>query len=86
MIPDNSQPEPTPNPIRLCGYVINGRGTASRTKVTESPISDFLGHLQAPGSLNVALEKPVRLDPKQVALPKNGRVYYWPRKSMGVAV
>ncbi len=67
-----------PSPVRLHGRVISGRGTASRSIVGPSPISDFFGKLQAPGSLNVALDGPVRFDPEQVAIPKDGRAYYWP--------
>ncbi len=61
----------------MYGRVISGRGTASRSKVGESPISDFFGELQAPGSLNVALEKPIRFDPEKVAFPGGHRAYYW---------
>lgn len=61
----------------LRGCAISGRGTASREKVCKSPISDFFGELQAPGSLNVALDGPVRFDPEKVAFPGSGRAYYW---------
>ena len=61
----------------LHGRVISGRGTASREKVCKSPISDFFGKLQAPGSLNVALEGPVRLNPEKIAFPGGDRIYYW---------
>ncbi len=61
----------------LRGQVISGRGTASKNKVTQSPISKFLGELPAPGSLNVALEKPMRFDPEKVACPGHGHIYYW---------
>ena len=74
---------PMPNPTRLHGRVISGRGTASQSAVGPSPISDFFGELQAPGSLNVALDGPVRFDPKQVAIPKEGRAYYWPAEING---
>lgn len=63
--------------ITLRGHVISGRGTASRSRVGESPISDFFGELQAPGSLNVAFEKPIRFDPEKVAFPGGHRAYYW---------
>ena len=71
-------PAPLSRPVRLHGCVISGRGTASRSVVGPSPISDFFGELQAPGSLNVALDGPVRFNPEQVAIPKEGRAYYWP--------
>ncbi len=70
-------PENAPKQIVLYGRVISGRGTASQSKVSESPISDFFGELQAPGSLNVAFEKPIRFDPGQVAFPGGNRAYYW---------
>lgn len=61
----------------LRGYVISGRGTASQSIVRESPVSDFFGELQAPGSLNVTLEKPIRFDSEKVAFPGGRRAYYW---------
>ena len=61
----------------MYGRVISGRGTASRSKVGESPISDFFGELQAPGSLNIALEEPTRFNLGQVAFPGGRRAYYW---------
>ena len=70
--------EQMPNSVTLRGRVISGRGTASRLGVRESPISDFFGELQAPGSLNVVLEEPVRFDPEKVAFPGGLRAYYWP--------
>lgn len=65
------------NLVLLRGRVVTGRGTASQVKVSESPISDFFGKLQAPGSLNVVLERPVRFDPEKVAFPGGHRAYYW---------
>ncbi len=65
------------NFVTLHGRVISGRGTASQIKVGESPISDFFGELQAPGSLNVALERPIRFDPEEVPFPGGHRAYYW---------
>ena len=76
-------PEPVSDSCILRGRVISGRGTASRPRIRESPISDFFGELQAPGSLNVALEKPVRFDPEKVAFPGGPRAYYWPAKING---
>lgn len=76
-------PERISDSVTLRGRVISGRGTASRAKVRESPVSDFFGELQAPGSLNIALEKPVRFDPEKVAFPGGSRAYYWPAKING---
>ena len=70
-------PEQTPTFVTFRGRVMSGRGTASRPRVVESPVSDFFGELQAPGSLNVALEKPIRFDPEKVAFPGGHRAYYW---------
>ena len=70
-------PEQISNFLTLRARVISGRGTASLSKVRKSPISDFFGELQAPGSLNVALERPVRFDPKKVAFPGGERAFYW---------
>lgn len=70
-------PEQIPDFVTLRGRVMSGRGTASRPRVSESPISDFFGELQASGSLNIALEKPVRFDPERVAFPGGHRAYYW---------
>lgn len=77
-------PEPTSNEfVPLHGYVISGRGTASKGAVVESPISDFLGELPIPGSLNVALEKPVRFDSEKIAF-SGGATYYWAAKINGI--
>ena len=70
-------PEQVSEFVALHGRVTSGRGTASQLRVCESPISDFFGELQAPGSLNVALEKPVRLDPGKVAFHGSERAFYW---------
>ena len=67
----------------LRGRVISGRGTASQSKIRESPVSDFFGELQAPGSLNIALERPIRFDPEKVAFPGGSRAYYWPAEING---
>ena len=70
-------PEQLSDFVTLRGRVISGRGTASQVKVSQSLISDFFGELQAPGSLNVALEKPIRFDSGKVAFPGGRRAYYW---------
>lgn len=70
-------PEPASDFLTLHGCVISGRGTASQAKVGESPISDFFGELQAPGSLNVALDEPVGLNPEKVEFPGGHRSFYW---------
>lgn len=75
--------EQKPAFVILRGHVISGRGTASRSKVRASPVSDFFGELQAPGSLNIALERPVRFDPEKVAFPGGSRAYYWPAEING---
>ncbi len=75
--------EQKPAFVILRGQVISGRGTASRSKVKESPVSDFFGELPAPGSLNIALERPVRFDPEKVAFPGGPRAYYWPAEING---
>ena len=66
-----------PEFMLLRGCVISGRGTASKRKIVKSPISDFFGELPAPGSLNVSLEKPVRINPEKVAFVKDDRTYCW---------
>ena len=63
--------------MSLRGRAISGRGTASKRKVAaKSPISDFFGELPAPGTLNVALDRPIRFDPEKVAFPRDDS-YYW---------
>ena len=76
MSSDHSQPEPTPNLVPLRGCAMSGYGMGSWTKVTASPISEFFGQLQAQGTLNVALDKPVRFNLDKAVFTNNER-YYW---------
>ena len=52
--------------VVLRGRVISGRGTASKIKGFGPEVIDFFGEPPVRGSLNLALDKPVRFDPEQV--------------------
>lgn len=63
--------------VTLHGRVISGRGTASKIKAFGAEVIDFFGEPPARGSLNLALEKPVRFDPEQVELKVSRRSFFW---------
>lgn len=61
----------------LHGRVISGRGTASKIKGFSTEIINFFGEPPVRGSLNLALDKPIRFDPEQVELKGRGRSFFW---------
>ncbi len=77
-------PESASDQTVLRGRVVSGYGTASRWNIEPSPISDALGALPYPGSLNVALDRPVRFKPEYTAIPQEGRIYYWHAEINGI--
>lgn len=70
-------PNQTPSFVTLRGRVIGGRGTASKIKGFGAEIINFFGEPPVRGSLNLALDKPVRLDPEQVELKGGRRSFFW---------
>ena len=70
-------PEQISDFVLLRGRVISGRGTASKTKTFTAEVIDFFGEPPVHGSLNLALEKPVRFDPEQVEFPGGKRAFFW---------
>ena len=63
--------------IVLRGRVISGRGTASKVKAFIAEVINFFGEPPARGSLNLALEKPVRFDPGQIESMGDKRSFFW---------
>ena len=61
----------------LHGRVISGRGTASKSKNFGTAVIDFFGEPPAHGSLNLALDKPVRFDPEQIEFMGGERAFFW---------
>ena len=76
-------PESVLNQRVLKGRVVGGYGTASLWGRGPGPISDVLGAFPYPGSLNIALDQPVRFRPEHTAIPQEGRIYYWEAKISG---
>ena len=70
-------PEQISNFITLRGCVISGRGTASKIKGFSAEIVNFFGEPPVRGSLNLALDEPVRFDPEQVELKGGRRSFFW---------
>lgn len=61
----------------LRGRVISGRGTASKTKGFSTEVVSFFGEPPVRGSLNLALDKPVRFDPEQIEFMGGKRAFFW---------
>ena len=61
----------------LRGRVISGRGTASKIKSFTAEVVNFFGEPPVRGSLNLALDKPVRLDPEQIEFMGDKRAFFW---------
>ena len=69
-------PEQAPH-VTLHGRVISGRGTASKIKAFSTEIINFFEEPPIRGSLNLALNKPVRFDPEQVEFKGGKRSFFW---------
>ena len=65
------------DPIVLRGCVISGRGTASKIKAFTTEVIDFFGEPPVRGSLNLALGRPVRFDPRQIEFTGGKRSFFW---------
>ena len=63
--------------VILRGRVISGRGTASKIKGFSAEIINFFGKSPVRGSLNLALDNPVRFDPEQVEFQGGRRSFFW---------
>ena len=63
--------------VTLRGRVISGRGTASKIKAFSSEVIDFFGELPAFGTLNLALDKPVRFDLEQIEFTGGKCTFFW---------
>lgn len=61
----------------LRGRVVSGRGTASKIKGFSTEIINFFGEPPVRGSLNLALDKPIRFDPEQVELKGGRHSFFW---------
>ena len=59
------------------GRVISGRGTASKIKAFSAEVIDFFGEPPVRGSLNLALDKPIRFDPERVEFVRGKRSFFW---------
>ena len=70
-------PEQTSDFVTLRGRVISGRGTASKVKTFSAEVIDFFGELPVRGSLNLALDKPIRFDPDQAEFMGGKRTFFW---------
>jgi len=66
------------------GCVISGYGTTAQAVDLPKPIRDFLGGPEYQGSLNVALEQPIRFKPERTVIPQEGRAYYWAAEINGL--
>ena len=64
--------EPRRHSATLRGRVISGRGTAAQIKAFTAEVMNFFGEPPVRGSLNLALDKPVRFDPKRVEFVGGG--------------
>ena len=69
--------EHIPDSVALRGRVISGRSTASKVKTFAAEVVKFFGELPARGTLNLALDKPVRFDPEQVECTGGKRAFFW---------
>ena len=63
--------------VTLRGRVIGGRGTASKVKTFTAEVVNFFEELPVRGTLNLALDKPVRLDPGQIEFMGGKRAFFW---------
>lgn len=63
--------------LTLRGRVISGRGTASKIKAFTAEVINFFGKSPVRGSLNLALDKPVRFDPEQIEFMGGQRAFFW---------
>ena len=70
-------PEHILDSTTLRGRVISGRGTASKIKGFSAEVLDFFGEPPVRGSLNLALDKPVRFDPGQIKFMGGKRAFFW---------
>lgn len=70
-------PEQIPDFVTLRGRVISGRGTASKVKTFTSEAINFFGEPPVRGSLNLALDKPVRFNPGQIEFMGGKRAFFW---------
>lgn len=69
--------EQTSNLAALRGRVISGRGTASKIKTFTAEVIDFFGEPPVRGSLNLALDRPIRFDPEQIEFMGGRRAFFW---------
>ncbi len=70
-------PEKIQDFIALHGRVISGRGTAAKIKAFATEVIDFFGEPPTRGSLNLALDKPVRFDPGRIEFMGGKRAFFW---------
>ena len=70
-------PEEMSGSIVLRGRVIRGRGTASKIKDFGAEVIDFFGEPPVRGSLNLALNQPVRFDPGKAEFLGGERSFFW---------
>ena len=70
-------PEQTSDRVILRGRVIGGRGTASKIRTFTDEVIYFFGEPPVRGSLNLALDKPIRFDPKQIKFMGGKRAFFW---------
>ena len=77
-------PEQISNFVTLRGRVISGRGTAAQIKAFTAEVVDFFGEPPARGSLNLALDQPIRFDPEQIEFMGGKRAFFWACKIDGM--
>ena len=70
-------PEPISDLIILRGRAIRGRGTASKIKDFGAEVIEFFGEPPVRGSLNLALNRPVRFDPEKAEFLGGERSFFW---------
>lgn len=70
-------PEQVSDFVLLRGRVISGRGTASKIKTFTAEVIDFFGEPPVRGSLNLALDRPIRFDSKQIEFMGGKRAFFW---------
>lgn len=70
-------PEQVSDFVLLRGRVISRRGTASKIKTFTAEVIDFFGEPPVRGSLNLALDRPIRFDPKQIEFMGGKRAFFW---------
>ena len=77
-------PPAPPDPVCLRGRVMRGRGGVAREdRNPRLGITRFFGEAPCPGTLNVALDAPVRFDPEQVELTEGG-LFSWRSEIDGI--